>query len=214
MRPVQLTLSPANVDADGVCASQTPGGAGNLLLNGALVVDGVAVLAPSGQERQALFTFAADETGKNFVIVGTNAFGGTITETVAGGVGTAVSTKYYFTIVSITISAASVGALTVGTNGVTATQPCILDYRLNPFTVGLAVNVTGTINYTVEYCLTDIFASSAAYSSAVWFPHSVLATQTGNKDSNIASPVFAVRVKTNSYTNGATAVLSILQGGW
>jgi len=214
MRPVQLTLSPANVDADGICASQTPGGAGNLLINGALATGGVATLASAGQERQVLFTFAADETGKIFTLTGTNDFGGVISETVAGGVGTAVSTKYYLTVTSIAINAASVGALTVGTNGVASTQPCILDYRLNPFTVGLMVSVSGTINYTVQYCLTNLFESAAAYSSAVWFPHSVLATQTGDKDSNIASPVFAVRLKTNSYTNGATATMAILQGGW
>ena len=107
-----------------VCASQTPGGAGALTLNGTL-----ASSAPSGAAIAYLpapsriyITGGSDESGKTFAVVGIG-FSVTsgpyaITETITGpNASTVSSLKTYSQIISITASAGTTGAITVGHYG-------------------------------------------------------------------------------------------------
>lgn len=108
--------------AASVCASQTPGGAVALTLNGTLASSaptGTAVAylpAPS----RIYITGGSDESGKTFAVVGRR-FGGIggatyiVTETITGpNASVASSTYQYDQIVSITSSAGTTGAITVG----------------------------------------------------------------------------------------------------
>lgn len=149
MRPITVTVGPlVAASANNISLSQTPAGAGALLLNGSTagVLD---------TPRQVLFTFAADETGHNFVVTGKNGTGDTQSETVAGTTaGTKATVLSYKTVTSITISAAATGALTVGTNGV-ADSPWV---RLDPWSnsyVSIQCTASGTVNYTVQQTLDD-----------------------------------------------------------
>jgi hypothetical protein len=153
MQPISATVGPlAAADADGICLSQTPGAAGALTLNGALVSGGVAVLDAA---RRVLITAAGNESAKTFTITGTSYNGQTQSETVTGpNATTAQSVLDYKTVTSVVISAAAAGAITVGTNGVASSRWMRLDSWAFA-QVGIQVNVSGTINYTVQQTFDD-----------------------------------------------------------
>lgn len=104
-------------DPDGVCASQTPGGSGNLTINGALADSGSVNFTTSAaqQPRQVTITGTGNESGKNFTITGTNSSGVALVEVVAGPNNSTVnSTGYFNTITQIAVSAGTAAAITVG----------------------------------------------------------------------------------------------------
>jgi hypothetical protein len=89
--------------------------------------------------------------------------------------------------------------------GTTAWIP--LDYKQNPFNIGLGIVVNGTITYDIEHTFDDVFNASVTPTA---FKHSTLVAQTANKDGNYAFPVRAVRVNNTAGTGSTT--LTILQG--
>lgn len=107
--------------ANSVCASQTPGGAGALVLNGTLassVPTGTAI-AYLPQASRIYITGGSDESGKTFAVLGYrfSAAGGpsAVTETITGpNASTVSSLNQYDQIISITASAGTTGAITVG----------------------------------------------------------------------------------------------------
>lgn len=104
-------------DRDGVCASQTPGGSGNLTINGALADSGSVnfTTAASQQPRKVTFFGTGNESGKNFTITGTDYLGQAQTEVVAGPNNSTVSsTKFFNTITQIAVSAGTAAAIEVG----------------------------------------------------------------------------------------------------
>lgn len=210
MRPVRLTVGPfAAASANNICLSQTPGAAGNLTINGALASGGVATLDVA---RRVLFTFAGNETGKTFVVYGTDRNGVSITESVAGVNATTTYTVLDFkTVTQISISAAAAGALTVGTNGIASSAPVVLDAN-GPPQISLQVAVSGTINYTIQQTLDDPFSMSE---STVWFSHgdpSVVSATTSQQSEYAYVPTMT-RLLINSNTNPAYAVFSVVQPG-
>lgn len=110
-----LNGAAGSFSANSICQSQTPGGAGALTLNGSTVVSGVAYL---GTPQRIYITGGSDESGKTFTITGTtftpNGQIG-VSETITGpNASIAGSVKQYYTITSITASAGTTGAITVG----------------------------------------------------------------------------------------------------
>lgn len=107
-------IEAAAADADGVCASQTPGGAGNLTINGALASGGeVEFDAP----RQVTITGTGNEAGKTFTITGTDETGAAASEAIAGPNNSTVTTTTYFaTVTQIAVDAATAAAITVGSS--------------------------------------------------------------------------------------------------
>jgi len=117
-----LNGAAGSFSANNICASQTPAGAGALLLNGTAVYGGVGYL-PGLTSTRIYITCAADESGKTFTVVGTiNPPSGiplAVTEVITGAnASTVSSSNLYNTIISITVSAATTGAITVGNYGV------------------------------------------------------------------------------------------------
>lgn len=150
MRPVTVTAGPVGtVAANNIALSQTPGAAGPLTLNGSLVVAGVAILPTP----QRILVTTADSTHV-LTIVGQTASGAALTETLALNGTTVQSTLDYAKVTSITINGAATAAITVGTSGVAATAWVRLDdYALGQ--VAIQVDVTGTVNYTIQSSLDD-----------------------------------------------------------
>ena len=113
-----LNGASGSFSANSVCLSQTPGGAGALTLNGALVSSGVAYL---GLNQRIYITGGSDESGKTFAVVGTKMSPNgliSVTETITGpNASTVSSINQYYTIISITASAGTTGAITVGNHG-------------------------------------------------------------------------------------------------
>lgn len=98
-------------------------------------------------------------------------------------------------------------AVVVSQTGVGTTPWVMIDTFKNPVNVGLACVHTGTVSYSVEYTYDDVFNGATA---TAW-PHSVIVTQTGDKDGSITFPVKAVRVNMASGTGSVT--LTVLQSG-
>ena len=106
MRPVRNYTLPRAADPDGIATSQTPGAAGDLTLNGALVSDGVATIKQTGSDANnrpysrhgqlVTITSAGDDSGRTFTITGETAEGGIRSEEVTGAnAGAATSTNYF-----------------------------------------------------------------------------------------------------------------------
>lgn len=198
--PVTLTTVLAAADDDGICASQSPSGAGSLTINGALASGGVATIATAGNERQVIVTSGGNDSGKTFTITGTSADGGgAVTDSFAGAnIGVATSAKLFRTVTDVSISAASAGTVKVGTNGVGASRPVNIDTALNPPNVSIQTAVSGTVNYTVQYTFGDL------QSSPVWIDDNVLAAQTAAGACTYATAVTGIRTYLNSGTGTVT----------
>ena len=205
MRPITVTVGPlAASSADAICLSQTPV-AGPFTLNGATVVDGVAVLDTA---RRVLFTCAADESANNFPITGTDWSGNPISEVVPGPAATVSTVLDYATVTSITIDGNAAGAIEVGTSGIAGSKWVRLDEWALPQT-SIQVNVNGTVNYTVQQTLDD--PNSPIYpvtpAAVTWIDHADVNLVNANSavQSNYGYvPVFA-RLVLNSGSGSASA---------
>lgn len=109
-------------DRDGIALSQKPTGATALTLAGATVSSGVAYL-PQGTSyarsaRKITIYGASDESAKTFAVVGTDANGAALTETITGPNATTVYSTYEFlTVTSVTPSGGTTGNIEVGVVG-------------------------------------------------------------------------------------------------
>lgn len=160
-RPVRLTKTLAAASANNIAAGQTPLAAGNLTLNGSAAA-GSPAIATLDTPRQVLFTFAANESARTFVVYGFDKVegGAQIQETVAGAAATAVTTLGFGQITRISVDAATAGALTVGTNGVGWTSWQLIDWNLTPTELSIACDIlSGAVNFTVQYTYDDILGS-------------------------------------------------------
>lgn len=200
MQPAYITKSLIAASVNVIATSQTPLGAGNLtLVSSTVVLD---------TQRQVLITQAANETGHNFTLYGTNDSGAPISEVVAGSSGASVtSVLNYKTITRVAISAAATGAIQVGTNGVGATQWKILNTSVTPFNLGLAVIITGTVNFTVNYTYEDPNVPIVAGGQPTAFAVTALSAKSASTDGGaLTTPVAAIQMVINSGTGSATLV--------
>lgn len=85
-----------------------------------------------------------------------------------------------------------------------------VDTYISPSNMGLAVVVSGTITYKVQYTFDNVFASNYVASSGNWFDHPTL-TGSASLNSNIAYPVTGIRLSTSAGSGSAT--LTIVQAG-
>jgi len=92
-----------------------------------------------------------------------------------------------------------------------ATTPIVLNVYGNPFSVGMGVIVSGTVNYTVQHTFDDISVQGWNPATANWLNHIFLLNLTANMDSNYAFPVRAIRLLVNS--GSGTATLYAIQSG-
>lgn len=203
-RPVRLTKSLAAASANAVCLSQTPLAAGNLTLNGALS-SGSPAIATLDTPRRVLFTFAGDESGRTFVVYGFNAVGGgAIQETVLGTTpGTVATSQDFGVITRISVDAATAGALTVGTNGVGSTPWQLIDNYLDPTSLRISIDVTGTINYTLQFTDDDIMGTNVGLNFVPGVPTKIwddatIVNKTDDQAAAVTQPYGAWRITVNS----------------
>lgn len=212
-QPFQVSLALAAASANNIALSQTPGGAGNLTLNGARATGGVATLDAA---RRVLFTPAGAEATNVTIwtVTGTNRTGNIISEVVNGvnNPSTVGTVNDFATVTQIAVNKAQAGAVTVGTSGIASTAWFMTNQHTTPINIGVAVAVTGTINYTIEYTYDDFNAPFTGTYPTV-FSLATMTSQTGNLDSTFTTPVFAVRLTQNSFTNPGTAKAIFIQSG-
>ncbi len=213
MIPQIRTLSGLDNDADGICETQTPTEAGYLDLDGILVSDDGTVTLAVAQKLS--IASAGNDTGVTFTVTGRDESRLVeITEVITGAnTATATSTTYWKSISSIYVSGATADAVTVGVlkanGGVSSMIVC--DNRVNGgnFNIGMGVNITGTLNATVQQCFDNIFDQTI---TPTWTNTLGLTAITATDKGNIAYAVRAVRLKLNTWTSGSVT-LNLIQAG-
>jgi hypothetical protein len=211
-RLIQVSVGPlAAAAANNIGLSQTLGAAGNVTLNGALVVGGVAVL---DQPRRIIVTSSGNDSGITFTAYGTDWSGNTIQSVAtAGGNTAAVDLGVSFaTVTRIDASGATAATITVGTNGVADSRPVFLD----PFGFGptlIHAIVSGTVNYTVKYSQDDPngvggYGVPLYIQNASWFNDASLANTAISGQVSLTTAPYMVQVTMNSGTGSVRATIT------
>lgn len=207
IKPKRWAFTPVTQAADNILAAVTPGASGALTLDGALISGGV--LARQTLAYILLLTTSAADQAKTITITGTNAEGAAQTETInLPNATTGFTTKAFRSISSITVSAALIGTLSIGTaNSTLSAYSPTMPVDVYAQYTNLAADISGTINFTLQKCYEMVNRGETAN----W----VTAQAAGAIDvvTALTGPVSAVRIQINSYTNAATLALSVLQGG-
>jgi hypothetical protein len=199
----------ATAGATKISTVQAYAAAGDLVLDGTLVTSGVATL---DKPRRVLITSTGTDTGKTFTIYGTNHEGNAISEALTGGSsGSPVySTLDYATVNRVSISAAAAANVSVGTNGVASSKPIFLDHY-GYSQVALQLDVTGTVNYTVQQTLDN--PNLDAVSDVIWIDHgdTNLVGVASSAQGNYAFLPRCCRVTLNSGTGSVK--MTVIQAG-
>jgi hypothetical protein len=151
-----------------------------------------------------------------FTIIGTDTNGDAITNTITGPASgaTVVSTKAFLTVTSITISAAQGGseAVNVGIVGTTlsAISKIVPLNFYNEVAPEVSVDVTGTINFTVQQTFDSILTVKDSSGNISWEDITALTSKTADTLAQTSIGAKAIRVKINSYSSSATAQVAII----
>lgn len=206
MRQKEILIDPVDVDANGIAEAQAVAAAGNLNLNGALIVGGIFT---GDYARQIGITSDGADNGRTFTVTGTDADGKAQTEAITGPNATTVeSTKYWKTIISIAVDDACAGNISSGTvdEFVTNTIP-IETHNSDSATVSIE-RLSGTIDISIEESFSRI-----QYTSVIgWNPGPAALTGiTSTAQDDMSNHVSAIRLKCNSYSSGAELRMIINQ---
>jgi hypothetical protein len=230
MRQNVLQIDPyAATDVDSICTSQTPaaGGEQALAINGSFASGGVATL---DTPRQVVFTFAADETGKSFLVTGTRRDGTQVVEAVAGTAALATTVQAFATVTEILIDQDSAGAIEVGTTTIVSTSWFPMDYIRNPVNVSMVITIGGATDVTVELTLSNLMSRRGndplptvghhvgskfklIYPVVNAIDHDTLVNIAANTSGNIAFPVTALRLTSNAVVVTDPVLLEVVQAG-
>jgi hypothetical protein len=217
-RRTTLTVGPLTAaSANAVALSQSLGGAGNVTLNGALVVGGVAVL---DQPRRIIVTSAGNDSGITFTAYGTDWSDQAIqSKATAGGNIAAVDLGVSFkTVTRIAASGATAAAITVGTNGIADSRPLVTDeFSFGPATAVL--EITGTANATVRLSQDDPngeggFGVPLGVQNMVWVDDAVLKTLAVTTAGSWTAVPKTLQLTLNSGTGSAKLVFTQHAGPW
>lgn len=200
MRPKIFDIDPANASLTGFRSNAT---GVDFALTSTSSGDGLAHQVSIRNDA------VTDHSGKTFTLSGTDPDGKSQTEVVTGpgSVSTVESAKYFLTLTSVTPSASiDADTMDIGWVDEVQSQTIMVDAKA---WVGaqIAVDVTGTINYTVEETSSNIQAGDAAH----WFAISSLAAKTADVTSSGSIGMRAIRLTVNSYTDGAEIQMSVAQ---
>jgi len=211
-RPQYFDIVPADVDTDGIAEAQTTEAAGNLLLNGALCDLGaagqfdIADSYPAGIAGVKIaIDSAGDISGVTFTVTGKDQDGHPITEDITGVTTTEVqSTNYWSQITQIAADGAVESNVNVGTVDEVVTNSYPLNWRdTEPATVAV-YDVVGTIDFDVDNSFDPPGTPSAG-----WFT-TAIDDDTSAISGSLTLHARMVRLKVNSYTNGASLRFAVL----
>jgi hypothetical protein len=217
--PSSISLQLNAAVANGVCLAQAVAGAGNLTINGSLATGGVATF---DSPRRVLVASSGNNAAVVFTIVGTSRDGIVQAENITGlTAGTDAYTELdYADVTVVYASAACLGNITVGTNGI-GSSAWIMDNFMAAFwalSVGVVID-TGTATYSVEYTYDDPNKTGTSqeaepqqfsllptsYVPPTAWPHPTLRGLTATSDGNFANqPVMAHRVTVTAGTGQVT----------
>ena len=202
-KPKRIAITPATIDRDGISLAQQTAGAADLTITGALASGGAVTLGyPYAIEAYS----AGDIAAVIFTVTGTDQWGKAQTDTITGvNAGVVATTKYFKTVTQIAADAA------VGTDvevGAADEIGFVLAIDLYEPDTSIAVDLSGTIDYTVQKCFERLTATPAQTPN--WVAGG-LATQTADGTTAYTAPTGGVRLKGNSYANDATIAMQVSQ---
>lgn len=205
MRPKEFDIDPANASLTGFRSNAT---GVDFALTATNSGDG---LAHQVSVRNDSIT---NHSAKTLTLVGTDADGKAQTEVMAAPntSATVESTLYYLTLTSVTISA-TIGADTfdIGWVDEVATPTYPLDWRSGEQAT-IAVDVTGTIDFTVQETFDPIqVAGLDPQQETNWFPISALTGKTADTVAAATLGATAIRLLVNSYTDTAELQMNVNQ---
>lgn len=201
MRPKFKSFAPAAASLTGFASNIT---GATVTLTATACTDGLAHQVSIRNDS------ASDHSSKTALLTGTDADKKTITETVTlpGPSATVESTAYFATLTSVVLSA-TIGADTMDIGWVDEFVSNTIPYDVHGGVSGVQVDITGTINYTLEYTTSDL-ENDSTFVFNEWNDSNVVSS-TVSGGTNVAFSVMGIRLKVNSYSTGATAKLAILQ---
>ena len=205
-------VDPVDVDPDGIAAAQAVGGAGDLTLDGVLVVGGVYTAGDGDAARQISITSTGNDSARTMTVTGTDADGNPQTEAIAGPNTTSESAKYWTTVTQIAVDAATVGNISAGT----VDELCTRTFMVNRYADNGALvqlQVTGTIDCTVQITAQDIqFATGLTdQESIAWMStqDTDLVNATANAIGNLDVGLNAMRLIVNSHSSAAEVQMHV-----
>lgn len=198
MRPSTIDIDVADANLTGFDSNIT--GAGPWTMTTTATSDGLAHQVSIRNDA------AVDYSGQTFTLVGTDADGKAQTEAVTGPTQSATveSTKYYKTLTTITASGAGISTDTfdIGWVDEVASITYPLD-RLSDYQANIHVDVTGTLNFTVQELWQNVYDLAEPQDDGVWINISALASKTADTSSQATRGATAIRIILNSYSSGA-----------
>lgn len=225
MVPIRITQNPSNQSTTVIAASQSPVGPVNLTLattsafntgiSQKKLSNGIDISGTTYGGSIIGITSSADDHTITFTVTGIDNNGLNASEVItgaSGAPGTAVSTKFYSVITSIKTSGSSAGTVTVGTVNTTLST-CSTAIELNHYNRvahQVSVQVTGTINFSVQETFDPVMDQTVSPSSAIWVTPSAFSGKTSNTNGQLDVGATACRLVINSYSNGATATVNII----
>jgi hypothetical protein len=198
MRPNTIDIDVADASLIGILENATgagPWAAGDL--DATAPTDGLA-------HQLSVDSGAVNLSTITMTITGTDADGKVQTEDLTlGNAAVVETTKYYATVSSLSVSA-TLGANTVDIGWVdeVASKTYPID-RLSPYQANVQVDVTGTINFTVQELWANVYDYAKPQQDAPWLAISALTSKTADTASQATTGATAVRVIVNSYSTGA-----------
>lgn len=182
------TLTVSAASTNGVAASQTPSGAGDLTLASSTVT------LPNTGQRPEIVTLA-NLSGRTFTFYGTEPVTGrTQSYSMTGpNATTKIAGVSFATITRVAIDGAAGGALTVGWAAEADLGPCPMDLRMNPTDIAFGCIIdSGTPTYTARFTMDDIYADSYNPGTGKWWNHPIVVSQTADNTGNYGKPVSAI----------------------
>ena len=203
-------IDPANLDPNGIAETQTVTAGNPLVLDGALCDLGTALRFDIGDAYsdgiggvRLVFDALGVINTVIFTITGADQNGNSVTEAVTGVDTLGVTTvNYYSQVTAIDVTIADATNVFIGTiTGELCTPSVTISKKDRGIGATVAVGaVSGTCNFDIQQTFDNTDDTSV---TAIW--HAVSAGQTADVASNAAIGAKAVRVKFNSYTDGAEA---------
>jgi hypothetical protein len=204
MRPKEISIAPVAADPDGICVAQAVALAKALTLNGALISGGKFT---GDYARRIGILSAGDDSGDTFTVVGTDADGKALTESISGAnAGTAETVGYFKTVTSVSTDGAAAGNVSVGTvdEFVTNTIPIEIS-NSEPASVSVE-NLSGAMNMSIDETFSRI-----QYTDDIKWNESPMGPTGSDAESDMSLHASGLRFRCNSYTTGATISMIVNQ---
>lgn len=189
-----------------IAALQTLAGAGNMLINGSLSNNGLVYF--DGYSRVITLTSTNNLSGVNFTITGMLQ-GSLQTETRGGPNNNTVATTALFDSISSITTNGAAAAVSSGTGSTGQTQWSLYNFHAPYAALGIAVEVSGTINYSFQTTFDDVNTTA----ETVFTPITDMTGATTEQIAVFNIPTRYSNIIINSSTGAATLKATFIQQG-